>query len=577
MESATVTKTEKPAISTAAYFDGSSPSAASTSTSPSPTAEAQQTHDAAAAAARFSPLAVIGIAYSVLNSWVAMAGSLSVVLPSGGPSAMIWGLVVSTVGTFAITATMAEVSAVFVSSGGPYHHAFLLAPPHWKRSLSYATGWASTAGWWALTATASSIAGQYITGIISLLHPNYTLQRWHQTLIYWVWTAGAWALNIFGEALLDPINRFSIFWSMTGAALICIVCLARASSGPPGARYQSGEFVFRTLINRTGWPDGVAWILGLLQSAYGLTASDAVTHLCEEMPRPHVNVPRAMLLAVAIGSSSSFVVLVTLLFVLNDFDAVIDSGAGPLLEIIYQATRNKAAAISLLMFPLAAMLFAATGILCASSRQTYTFAKDRGLPFSRFLTHTASPRLGNVPWTSITLTSALVIIFGCIYLGNSTALNAILSSSVVGLQVSYAVPAAILLVRGRGVLDAGLDEALTTDDEVGRALAAKRQGIKFKRRPFDLGVYGYAVNAMSFVFCLVTAAFFLLPAETPITADNMNYTSAVVALVCLVAFATWWLDGRKRFEGPMGLRETLIRLGQDRTELSDPNPARSTA
>ncbi|KAK0551049.1 hypothetical protein OC846_003427 [Tilletia horrida] len=507
---------------------------------------------------RFSPLAIVGLAYSILNSWVAMAGSLSVVLPSGGPSAMLWGLIVSTIGTFAIAATMAEIASVFVTPGGPYHHAYLLAPSRYKNSISFFTGWANTAGWWALTATASSIAGQYVTGIISLLHPAYVLQRWHQFLVYVVWSIGAWAINLFGSMTLDPITRFSIVWSLVGALVISITCLARASEGP--ARFQSGDFVFRAFVNQTGWPDGVAWILGLLQSTFGLTATDGVLHVVEEMPRPQVNAPRAMLLAVALGASSSFIVLIIFLFVLNDFDAVISNGSGPLLQIIYQATRNKAASVSLLMFPLMSMAFAAIGILCAASRSTHTLAQDGGLPFSRFLSREASPRLGSVPWTSISLVTTLVIIFGCIYLGSSTALNAILSSSVVGLQISYAIPAALLLIRGRGLLDMDLDEAMTTDPNVSQALAAERRDRHPRKRPMNLGVFGYAVHATTVIFCAVTAVFFLFPPELPVTPNNMNYTVVVVAIVVIAGGLTWIFDGRKHFSGPQGLRETLIRL-----------------
>ncbi|CAD6959845.1 unnamed protein product [Tilletia laevis] len=506
---------------------------------------------------RFSPLAIVGLAYSILNSWVAMAGSLSVVLPSGGPSAMLWGLIVSTIGTFCITATMAEVAAVWVSPGGPCHHAYLLAPPRYKRSLSFVAGWSNTAGWWAITATACSIAGQYVTGIISLLNPGYVLQRWHQFLVYVVWSVGAWTINVFGSMLLDPLNRFSIFWSMAGALVICVVCLARTGTGP--SRFQSGDFVFRQLVNRTGYPNGVAWMLGLLQSDFGLTASDGVLHIVEEMPRPHINAPRAMLLAVAIGASSSFIVLIVLLFVLTDLDAVIESGSGPLLQIIYQATRNSGAAVTLLMFPLISMGIAATGQLCAASRQTHTFAMDGGLPFSRFLSREASPRLGGVPWTALSLTTALVIIFGFVYLGSSSALNAILSSSVVTLEVSYAIPAALLLIRGRGVLDADLDEALTTDSDVGAVLAKERSQRGRKRRHFNLGPFGYAVNFGAVIFCVVTIVFFLLPPEVPVTASNMNYTSVVVALVMGAAGLTWIINGNE-FEGPTGLRETLSKL-----------------
>lgn len=51
------------------------------------------------------------------------------------------------------------------------------APEGYEPIISWICGWWACAGWWALTATASSLAGQLITGIIALLHPNYVLER----------------------------------------------------------------------------------------------------------------------------------------------------------------------------------------------------------------------------------------------------------------------------------------------------------------------------------------------------------------------------------------------------------------
>ncbi|CAD6928492.1 unnamed protein product [Tilletia controversa] len=108
---------------------------------------------------------------------------------------------------------------------------------------------------------------------------------------------------------------------------------------------------------------------------------------------------------------------------------------------------------------------------------------DGGLPLSRFLSREASPRLGGVPWTALSLTTALFIIFGF---------------------VSYAIPAALLLIRGRGVLDADLDEALTTDADVGAVLAKQRSQRGSKRRHSIRDHFGYAVNCGAVVFCVVT-------------------------------------------------------------------------
>lgn len=69
-----------------------------------------------------------------------------------------------------------------------------------------------------------------------------------------------------------------------------------------------------------------------------------------------------MILAVLIGATSSFAFLVVLLFCMTDIDAVIASPAGALLEIIYQATSNRAGAVCLLMFPVVSMAFAGQGM-----------------------------------------------------------------------------------------------------------------------------------------------------------------------------------------------------------------------
>ena len=52
---------------------------------------------------------VVGLAYAILNSWTAMATSLSIALPSGGPTAVVWGLIVSFLGNLAMSASLAEM------------------------------------------------------------------------------------------------------------------------------------------------------------------------------------------------------------------------------------------------------------------------------------------------------------------------------------------------------------------------------------------------------------------------------------------------------------------------------------
>lgn len=190
---------------------------------------------------------------------------------------------------------------------------------------------------------------------------------------------------------------------MVGAVVIAIVCLA-CSSGD----YNPPKEVFGGFINETGWVNGVSWILGLLQSSFGLTAYDAVSHMVEEMPQPHRNAPIAMVLAVVIGSVSSFIFLLVLLFSMGDVNGVLESTSGPLIGAIYQATNSVAGAACLSVFPVVSMLFAAQGILTGGSRVVYAFARDGGLPFSPFFAR-MNPRTG-VPDNAVMFTTACVII-----------------------------------------------------------------------------------------------------------------------------------------------------------------------
>lgn len=91
------------------------------------------------------------------------------------------------------------------------------------------------------------------------------------------------------------------------------------------------------------------------------------------------------------------------------------------------------------MFNLFAMFFACQGACTVASRLLMTFGRDNGMAgLSRYL-GAVHPRL-LVPQWSVLFVAIVVVIFGLINLGSSVALNAIISSAIVFLQVSYFIP-----------------------------------------------------------------------------------------------------------------------------------------
>lgn len=101
----------------------------------------------------FSPLAMLGLAFAILNSWTALSASLSLALPSGGPDAVIWGLVTAGICNLALAASLAEFLSAYPTAGGQYHWVAVISWKRWVPLLSFICGWINVFGWIALTAS----------------------------------------------------------------------------------------------------------------------------------------------------------------------------------------------------------------------------------------------------------------------------------------------------------------------------------------------------------------------------------------------------------------------------------------
>ncbi|KAL7815764.1 amino acid/polyamine transporter I [Trichoderma gracile] len=456
----------------------------------------------------FSTLSMLGLAFAVLNSWTALSASLSLSLTSGGSTGVVWGLVTAGVCNLCIAASLAEFLSAYPTAGGQYHWV-AVSWPKWVPVLSWVTGWVNVAGWVALVATNALLSSQLILGIISTTHPNYEPQRWHQFLIYIGFTLASFVINAFLNSFLPLLYRGAFVWSIGGFVLVSITVLACASPD-----FNTAAFVFQEFINQTGWPDGIAWLLGLLQGGLGVTAFDSVAHMIEEIPNAAIQGPRIMVICVGIGTFTGAIFLIVLLFVAGNIDDVISSAAGPLLQILIHATSNTAGAICLLI--------------------------DGGLPASKVFAR-VHPKLG-LPLNALILTSVVVIIFGLIFLGSSSAFNAIISASVVTLDLSYGLPIAVNCLQGRR---------------------------KLPERKWVLpGWFGWTADIIALSYIGLTTVLFVFPPVLPVTGSNMNYCIVAFAIIIAVSLFQWVIDGRKNFTGP---RVNLVSgqvIGENVTEAT---------
>lgn len=69
----------------------------------------------------FSPLSMLGLAFAILNSWTALSASLSLALPSGGSTSVLWGLITAGICNLSLAASLAEFLSAYPTAGGQYH------------------------------------------------------------------------------------------------------------------------------------------------------------------------------------------------------------------------------------------------------------------------------------------------------------------------------------------------------------------------------------------------------------------------------------------------------------------------
>ncbi|KAF2803345.1 GABA permease [Mytilinidion resinicola] len=467
----------------------------------------------------FGLLGMIGFSFSIVTSWTALSGVLIIGVESGGPPIMVWGWLAVCIVTLAVAYSMAEMCSAYPVAGGQYSWVAILAPQRWARGFSYICGWFMLIGILAMGAVNNFIGANFLLGMANLSHPDYTIERWHTVLVAYLIAVCAALSNIFLPRFLDKISQGILVWNIVSFFVVFITILACNDHKQPAS------FVFSTFQNETGFNGSYCAILGILQSAFGMCCYDAPSHMTEEMRDARKQAPRAIVMSVYMGAVTGFIFLISLSFCMGDIESTAGTTTGvPVIAIFFNSTGSVGGSCALASLIAVIVLFCANSLMAEGSRAVYAFARDRGLPFSSILSKVEKKR--QVPVFAILFTCLIQIAFNSIYFGTITGFNTVISIATMGFYLSYAMP---LLAR----ILSYLNKSHTTLEG-----------------PYSLGRLSLPLNVVGFLFLMFCVITFNFPSVKPVNEENMNYTSAAVGVVMLIATVTWVFDGRKNFTGP---------------------------
>ncbi|KAF2085481.1 GABA permease [Saccharata proteae CBS 121410] len=487
----------------------------------------------------FGMVGMIGFSFSIVTCWTALSGVLIVGVESGGPPVIIWGWVGVCAVSLAVAYSMAEMCSAYPVAGGQYSWVAILAPKRWARGLSYVCGWFMVIGILTMGAVNNSIAAEFILGMANLANPEYTIERWHVVLVTYLVCAFATVSNIVLPSFLDRISRGILIWNITSFFIVFITILACND------HKQSASFVFSEFQNTTGFNKSYTAILGILQSAFGMCCYDAPAHMTEEIVDARKQAPRAIVASVWLGFITGFVFLISLCFCMAGIEETAGSSTGvPVIAIFYNSTGSVGGSCALASLITVIVLFAANSLMAEGGRAVYAFARDSGLPFSSLFSKV--DQRFHVPVPAILLTAVTQIAFNSIYFGTVTGFNTIISIATFGFYFSYAMP-------------------------LGTSIYAKLSGTKKQDfgASFSLGRYGLWLNIIGFVYLMFAVITFNFPTVKPVTKDDMNYTSAAMGVIMVIAVVTWLTSGREHFTGPQ-TGEVMEGMEVNVTEEEEP-------
>lgn len=462
----------------------------------------------------FTVWSLIGLASTTTISWTGLGLGLITEINAGGPGAVIYGFILVWILQCFLGASLAEFVSAYPTEGGMYHWVAAIAPRKHSGFLSFITGWWSVCGWIFTTASTNLVYAQNFMALIALYRSDLVIKTWMTFVVYQITNLATASIVLFGNKIIPAMNKFSLFYLQIAWFVLMVTVAATAP------KHNDAKFVFRTWINNTGWENNViCFITGLVNPLYSLGGLDGITHITEEMPNPSRNAPLALLCTLTIAFVTGLTYLITLMFSVQDYAALADTSTGlPLAELFRQATSSTGGAFALIFLLWIALGPCMVGSQLSTSRVVWAFARDRGLPLSQHLAR-VSARF-RVPFNAQLLVTAVCAALGCLYLGSSTAFNAMLGSAVTVNNIAYLVPILTNVLQGRRVLVRG---------------------------QFHMGTWkGMLVNVVTLCWLVFAIVFFSFPYVQPVSAENMNYTCVCVGGIGCIAL-TWWFVAGKRF------------------------------
>ncbi|KAJ4223401.1 hypothetical protein NW759_006035 [Fusarium solani] len=494
---------------------------------------------------KFNTLTLSLFSIVLPSVWSFAATGLVIGIYAGGMPVLIWGALLVGIVLSLLVTSFAEFGSAYPSVAGCLVLATKLGGPEYGRICGFMTGGIHALASLVTPACLITAHSPFFTAMAMVMHPDWQPTKWQSFLIYqavnivtiFICFKGSRFLGLMATA--GAFVLFALFFTCIGVIVGCADPIAPS------------EAVWSKVQNFTGWPNGFAFLIGVSSPLSGYGPTHWILNMAEEVKNPRRAIPIA-LLAQQVGSIVTlFVFFIAIGYgVGNDWDAIVGSRYPvPMAAIFEYTTRSKAGTVILLFAMVALGIVSAASYISAALRLIYGSARTGAFPFSGWLSEYDTKL--QIPKNILWCIFGLNVVLGCLELGSSSAVVTLVGAAVVLFTIGYLpIFVGYILTGGRYLGNNG-----------------------WFKLPRSLSLALAWFNSVSII---MQSILLCLPPSNPITAENMNWASAVAGALVIFLLSSYWVYGKSTYQpsddliicgeeitGEDGLESTLA------TEVSD--------
>jgi amino acid transporter len=433
------------------------------------------------------------VSFSVISILTGATQLYGYGLQHGGPLQMSLGWILVSIFTMTVALSMAELASSYPTAGALYHWSSFLG----GRTLGWFTACFNTLGQFAILAGIDYGLSQFIISLGGL--PNTTLV----TVTIYIALLGSHAiLNHFGIRIVSWLNDFSAIYHVAVVFLMLGLLWSKGF-------LQRPSFLFQ-FTQGDGFKPSYSFLVGLLLAQWTLTGYDASAHVTEETHDPRRKAPWGIFLAVAISVVMGFIMLASITLSISDLPSALNFGDDAFSKIM---TGRLGVQTGKLIVGLVAgaMWLCGLATMTSASRMVYAFARDGGLPYSKFWAQISqSHRTPSHAIWGLSLFATVLVVSVKLY-------SAVVSIATISLYVSYGLP---ILARFFYRIKNGMDE----------------------KGPWNLGPFSTIVSLIAMTWIGFIVVVFILPPN--------DQAGLVMSSIAILLALIWTFNVKNKFLGP---------------------------